>query len=877
MTHGLSPGAAPADERAVRLARAAVLLGGVAATVLLVVVSINTTGWIGRTFPGFFVMANRVVPSIALPDWSRGNPSRLFQHQVIAVDGRLVHRAEDVYADVEARAPGSTVRYTVRAPGGEVFTAEVPARRFSGRDHALLFVAYLLTGVAFLSTGLLVIVLKPRSAASVGLLGACLTTGIFVVTAADLYGPHWFVRLHVLAESFLTAGFIHLALVFPTDRLRGRRLPALVAVYLPFGILALLYEIALPSASAYTAVHLCATAAHGVGALAITAAVGYDLVTSRSALVRRRIGVVALGTLTGFLIPGVLMAASALLGGRVPLNAGAFTAFLFPLSLGYAIVKQDLFDIDVLLRRAVTHTVVLLAIAGCYLAGLSVVGMLIPTRDLLAQSPITVALLNLGILFLIAPIKQRVQNGVDRLFFRRRYDAERALSDLSHTLSSAHALEDVLAQTGQVLGETLCPATATVLATDDGTRLRWAIGPEGRPAVATLPAELAERLGRGLLVARYEWDDGSGRPLPLIWHALAADVLVPVRSGGRLIAALVLGPKGSGHPYTVHDAAFLRAVASQVALALTNARAFTQLEALNAGLEAQVRDRTAAFETANRDLNRSLEELRRAYQQLERSQASLVRADRLATLGRLTAGIAHEVNTPLGAVLNALKLLTDLGREYAESIDDAAVSPEDHREIAREMVATAESATGWVRKAAAFISKVKTHGREPRPTAAERFAVSAVVRETEALLAHRLRTASCVLDFAEDPDDVALMGEPTRLGQVLVNLVGNAIDAYEDAGAAGGPIEVRARCEQGTVTLTVRDWAGGIPPDIEAHIFDELYTTKEPGRGTGLGLWIARNLVEERFGGTLTVETEPGVGSCFIIAVPAGDGAVKAA
>jgi signal transduction histidine kinase len=244
-----------------------------------------------------------------------------------------------------------------------------------------------------------------------------------------------------------------------------------------------------------------------------------------------------------------------------------------------------------------------------------------------------------------------------------------------------------------------------------------------------------------------------------------------------------------------------------------------------------------------------------------------MRADRLATLGRLTAGIAHEVNTPLGAALNALTVLTDLGHEYAASIADPSVTADDHRQIARELLATAEAATTWTRKAGTFINKVKTHGREPRSAVAGPFELRAVVTETQALLAHRLHASSCHLDFAGDAD-ARLVGEPMRLGQVLVNLVTNAIDAYEDAGVLDGHIEVRVRNPPGTIILTVRDWAGGIPPEVLPRIFDELFTTKEPGRGTGLGLWIARNLVEQSFGGTLTVETEASVGSCFTVTLP---------
>jgi len=850
-----------------------VAVTGALLALLVVVCTINTTRWVDAPFPGFFVMANRVVASIELPDWGSGQPSRLFQSEILAVDGRETDSSADVYFRVRRHAPETPVDYTVARPDGLIATFTVPTRLFTAKDHLMLFGAFLLNGIVFLGTGLLVFALKPRNPASHGLLAACLIAGVWAVTATDLYGPHWFFRLHVLAESLLAAGFIHLALVFPTDRIRSHRLSALLAVYAPFALLAVAYEAGLSSPRAYTTLHLLATASHFVGALAIIGAVVYDRFTSRSALVRRRISVVSLGTLAGFLLPGMLMGASVLLEGRVPLNAAAFTGFLFPLSLGYAIAKQDLFEIDVMLRRAASYVIVLIALGSTYFATLWTLGHLLPVPELLADSPVGIALMNVSVLFAIVPLKTRVEDTVDRMFSQQRYDAPGALARLSHTLVSAHTLPAVAAETGRVLADALSPATWALLPTHDGVRHHTL---DGSREVA-LPAELVERLRAGRLVARYEWDDGSGRPLPAVWESLGAEVLVPVREGTTMLALLVLGPKESGRAYTNTDTGFLVAVANQVALGLTNAHAFTQLAALNAGLEAQVSERTAALEAAHREVSRSLGNLRGAYEQLERNQMSLMRSDRLATLGRLAAGIAHEVNTPLGAVMNELHMLADLAREYAASIDDPGVTARDHHEIAAEMLTTTEAAESWAKKAAAFIAKVKIHGREPSSTTRERFTVARIVDEARALLAHRMRATGCRLDFEETPAEVAVIGEPARLGQVIVNLVGNAIDAYEDASIPNARILVRATRDADGIVVDVRDWAGGIPADVMPRIFDELFTTKEPGRGTGLGLWIARNLTEDVFGGSLTVVTEGGVGSCFTIRIAAehvaGDGA----
>lgn len=844
-----------------RVIRSGVLVAGTLMLLLVAVVAINATSWRGRTFPGFLVLENRVVPSIALPDWRGGPPSRFFQHEVVALDGEPVSSADAVYARIAAAPVGTRFTYTFRAPDGAMSAATVPSREFGTRDMVLLFGAFGLLGVAFFLTGAWVAFVAPRAPASLGLLASGATAGVFAVTAVDLYGPYWFVRLHVAAEAFLAAGFLHLAAVFPTDRFGTRRRQVIACIWIAFAGLAIVSEGAFEHPAAYSMMHLVASASHGIAAIAVIVAAVWDYLTSTSPLVRRRISVVALGTAAGLLAPAVTMGASGLLGGKVPVNLGVLTGVLFPVSVGYAIVKQDLFEIDVLLRRATTYVIVIVLVALGYLALFAVLVRLVPGAGTLAAATPLAALVNLLMIFVLWPLQRRVQTTVDRVFFRGGYDSEQALATLSRGLASAHTQTDVLAQLTHVLATTLSPVRwAVYVAAADGFRRL-----DGTEHI-TLTGDMATRAAEGRILTRYEWDDGSRRELPEPWRTADAELLIPIRSWGPPIALLALGAKASGHPYGTYDDSFLRAAASGLALAFTNARAFAELAALNARLEEQVRDRTMALQTANGELNQSLDDLRDAYNQLERSQTSLLRADRLATLGRLAAGIAHEVNTPLGAVHNSLRVTTDLAQEYADSIDDPSVTKDDHRAIARELLGAAEAAAGWARKAASFIAKVKLHSRE---NTEERvvFDVADVVAETEALLAHRLRSALCRIEARMD-DGASLRGSPARLGQVLVNLVGNAVDAYEEHGVADGVVAIDVRRTVDAVVCTVTDDAGGIAPDVLPRIFDELYTTKEPGRGTGLGLWIARQLVEETFGGTLTVESAVGAGTRFTVTLP---------
>jgi C4-dicarboxylate-specific signal transduction histidine kinase len=458
---------------------------------------------------------------------------------------------------------------------------------------------------------------------------------------------------------------------------------------------------------------------------------------------------------------------------------------------------------------------------------------------------------------------------IDRLLAPRTYDSETALIGLSRGLSSARTMPIVVAHARDVIGTALRPCFAS-LYVPDGPNLFRPAASSGR-AVA-VPASLALAIERGELIAVDDVADAR-EVLPAPWNAVDTALLVPLRANRTLVGLLVLGR--AARPYSAQDCAFLRSAAYQVALALLGSAAFDQLDAanqrlgeLNTDLERQVADRTADLQTKNAALNDSLADLQRAYRRLEEHSAGLLRAERLAALGRLTASLAHEINTPLSAVMNAIKLLGDLGREYESAIDDPEVLPADHREIAREMQVTTKSAAEWAQKAAAYIRNFKAHTRDAGSQITQPFTLREVVDDARGLVAHRVRAAGCRLEFSEEPSGLTLIGDRAQLGQVLVNLITNAADAYEEHDATNGRIAVHAaRSANGGVRLRVTDWAGGIPTAILPRIFEELYTTKPPGRGTGLGLWIARSLVEQGFGGTLDVLTSRG-SSCFLADLP---------
>ena len=264
------------------------------------------------------------------------------------------------------------------------------------------------------------------------------------------------------------------------------------------------------------------------------------------------------------------------------------------------------------------------------------------------------------------------------------------------------------------------------------------------------------------------------------------------------------------------------------------------------------------------DLEKRAGELERANRSIRENQEKLVTAEKLASLGRLTASIVHEMNSPLGAVRAALVEVGTLVNEYQASAGDAEVTAEDHRAIADEMRRAIAIAAGAAQRAALFVRGIKSQTRDLGPHERLPFNVVTCVREALVLLAHAFRKGNCSAVFDPPSAHVELTGSPVRLGQVVTNLVENAI--YASLG--GGTVTVTLVQRDGALDLLVADSGSGIDPEILERIFEPMFTTKPFGQGTGLGLSIVHDIVTSDFGGTVRVDSRPGLGTTFTVSFP---------
>jgi signal transduction histidine kinase/DNA-binding LacI/PurR family transcriptional regulator len=255
-----------------------------------------------------------------------------------------------------------------------------------------------------------------------------------------------------------------------------------------------------------------------------------------------------------------------------------------------------------------------------------------------------------------------------------------------------------------------------------------------------------------------------------------------------------------------------------------------------------------------RELTASNEELARSYGELKRNQQALLVSEKMASLGRLSAGIAHEMNTPLAAVRAALREIGLLVDEYRDSIENPGVTADDHRSIAADLVKNLSIATQATVRSVEFIKGVKSQVTPQASGTIESFNACELATETLAVLEHLIKKGNCTL-VMEMLDDVFILGNPRAFSQILTNLLVNAIDACKPGGGTIA-VSMTKNPDQAAV-LTIRDTGVGIEKEILGKIFDPFFSTKPFGEGAGLGLSIVYELVNE-FGGTIGVESSPG-------------------
>jgi two-component system, NtrC family, sensor kinase len=243
-----------------------------------------------------------------------------------------------------------------------------------------------------------------------------------------------------------------------------------------------------------------------------------------------------------------------------------------------------------------------------------------------------------------------------------------------------------------------------------------------------------------------------------------------------------------------------------------------------------------------------------ALQEKERTQEQLIQSESLAAIGQLVAGIAHELNNPLASASSLIQTDIEMIREKG-----------DNHHLDNILLADLTFSLNELNKTKDIVKSILDLSRQTQ-TYLEEVNMNAVIGEALQVLYNQYKSMDVTIETNFDPNLPTIQGNFSNLGQVLINIINNALQALPEG---QGTISLRTACQPSTNSIVVecRDDGSGIPPEVMKDIFKPFFTTKEVGRGTGLGLYITHEIIKKH-GGKIGVKSELGKGTTITIEIP---------
>lgn len=582
--------------------------------------------------------------------------------------------------------------------------------------------------------------------------------------------------------------------------------------------------------------------------------------------VHRRAKVLAIATSLSFGVPSLLLVVlpmsteNLIYEGLYWLMLVMFSAF--PIVIGYAIVRFQMFGLRVAIERSAVSVALSLAISLVYVAIVVRVVVTSMRRDDDTALPLVATVL---FLLLFSLLQVKVQRWVDRLIYKRRWAYAEATVRASARLARALDLQSIEETVREVLMEDMRLRRAYFAVHEDGrpvlsAQLGCEVNPDTGEHPPVLPMALlaldlpvlTRAMQARMIVTCYDREAEAERAF---WERFELEAVVPLFLGRgsvrHAVGFLLLGPRLDGRALDGEDLALLQGLASQLAIAVDNTLRVREIERLKEGLESEVAART--------------KELRGALDELEQAQVQLLESEKNAVVGRLVAGIVHEINSPIGALGSS-----------ADTIHRALARTDEALEAAPtgDAVARARRALGIARGLGPVMED--SVARIARVMKSLKLFVSLDEAEHQLVDVLPGLESAAVLLGPELGDRIALRwhkgGErtlvrcqPRRLNEVFLNLLENAARAIDGPGT----IELRIDSTAAHVVVEIIDDGRGIPAARLPELFQFGFTTKRGGRvGLRLGLPFARRVVEE-LGGRLTIDSEEGRGTRVRVELPA--------
>ena len=263
----------------------------------------------------------------------------------------------------------------------------------------------------------------------------------------------------------------------------------------------------------------------------------------------------------------------------------------------------------------------------------------------------------------------------------------------------------------------------------------------------------------------------------------------------------------------------------------------------------------------------NIQDMTKSYiEQLHDNQDTLMEKERLASLGQLIGGIAHNLKTPIMSISGAAEGLDDLIKEYDSSIGDPTVNNDDHHDIAKDMSQWVAKIKSYTEYMSDIITAVKGQAVTLTNEQDVSFTVEELLKRVNILMKHELKNAIIYLNISVKVDEnTVIQGDVNSLVQIINNMISNSIQAYN--GKTEQNIDLTVEKRDKNLVISVKDYGCGIPEKVKEKLFKEMITTKGKN-GTGLGLYMSYSTIRAHFNGNMTVESEEGKGCTFSIILP---------
>jgi signal transduction histidine kinase len=518
----------------------------------------------------------------------------------------------------------------------------------------------------------------------------------------------------------------------------------------------------------------------------------------------------------------------------------------------YGVLRYRLLGLSVILNRAVVYALTYLMLGAAVFTTLS---LLPPTWHTWPTWQLTlIVLAGIGLLR-IAQIW--LGNLIERSLNRDRQNYQQAVEEFMAQLTSVTGSDQLFPGVVDFIVETMYAENGAIIVRDQATgnySLRYSRGLgnvaeseylAGDPFFTFLrtlkPGDVLEQAQVMADPRYYESRDVAEERLRR-WQA---EVCLVLKVQDELVGVMTFGPRKGGHAYRRSDIRLFSQVARQMAISVYNVlyydaivTAQRQLASLNEELERRVQERTQRLEERTQELARANEELRQA-------QKQVVQSEKLASIGQLAAGVAHEINNPVGVILGFSQLL------------QRQISPDD--DLLGKPLANIERESMRCKQ---IVQNLLDFARmdDPRPMKID---LHKILETMCQLLDYQLSQGNIKLIKEYAPELPIVIGDPQQIQQVFVNIMLNAYQAMPE----GGRLKIKTWSQDDTVCVAFSDEGPGIPEEHLDHIFDPFFTTKGPGKGTGLGLSVSYGIVK-RHGGHIEVTSQADQGTTFTIHLP---------